>query len=138
MKKTFWGILIVALLSAMVLTACGGGTKADVEDLPAPAPYAGKTLPATADAAAGQAVYTQNCVSCHGEKGLGDGPAGAALDPKPADLQEAAANAAEDYMLWIITEGGAAASRSASMAAYKGVLSEADIWNAIAYIKTLK
>lgn len=31
----------------------------------------------------GQEVFTVNCVACHGEKGLGDGPAAVALDPKP-------------------------------------------------------
>ena len=31
----------------------------------------------------GQRLYQGNCASCHGEKGLGDGPAAVALDPKP-------------------------------------------------------
>ncbi len=138
MKKTFWSLLVVAILSALVLTACGGGggggtiTRVDPPDA-----YAAKTSPA-ADASAGQTIYTQNCTSCHGDAGLGDGPAGAALDPVPGNLQVAAKDASDQYLFWIISEGGAAASRSASMAAYKGVLSEADIWNVIAYIKTLK
>ncbi len=137
MKKTFWGILVVALLSALVLTACGGGGGGTVTRVDPPADYASKTSPA-ADAAAGQTIYTQNCTSCHGDAGLGDGPAGAALDPVPGNLQNAAKEASDAYLFWIISEGGSAASRSASMAAYKGVLSETDIWNVIAYIKTLK
>ncbi|MBN1371553.1 MAG: cytochrome c [Anaerolineaceae bacterium] len=137
MKKTFWSLLVVAILSALVLTACGGGGGASITRVDPPADYASKTSPA-ADAAAGQTIYTQNCTSCHGDAGLGDGPAGAALDPVPGNLQTAAKEASDAYLFWIISEGGAAASRSASMAAYKGVLSEADIWNVIAYIKTLK
>jgi len=137
MKKTFLSLLAVAILSALVLTACGGGGGGTVTRVDPPDAYAAKTSPA-ADAAAGQTIYTQNCTSCHGETGLGDGPAGAALDPVPGNLQNAAKEASDQYMLWVISEGGAAASRSASMAAYKGVLSEADIWNVIAYIKTLK
>ena len=112
MKKTFWGLLVVALLSALVLTACGGGGGETITRVDPPADYAGKTSPG-GDAAAGQTVYTQNCTSCHGEKGLGDGPAGAALDPHPGNLQTASKDASDAYLFWIISEGGAAASRSA-------------------------
>ena len=38
----------------------------------------------------GQALYLQNCASCHGDLGKGDGPAVAALDPKPRDLTKPA------------------------------------------------
>lgn len=34
----------------------------------------------------GQQIFTQNCVVCHGEKLDGNGPAGAALKPKPRNL----------------------------------------------------
>jgi mono/diheme cytochrome c family protein len=34
----------------------------------------------------GKASYESNCAACHGDTGRGDGPAGAALDPKPRDL----------------------------------------------------
>lgn len=34
----------------------------------------------------GQQVYTQNCTVCHGDKMDGNGPAGAALNPKPRNL----------------------------------------------------
>jgi mono/diheme cytochrome c family protein len=36
--------------------------------------------------AKGKASYETNCAACHGEKGLGDGEAGAVLDPKPRNL----------------------------------------------------
>lgn len=34
----------------------------------------------------GEELYSTNCASCHGDLGLGDGPAGAALNPPPRDF----------------------------------------------------
>ena len=34
----------------------------------------------------GERLFVQNCASCHGESGRGDGPSGASLDPPPRDL----------------------------------------------------
>ncbi|MDF9619905.1 cytochrome c/FTR1 family iron permease [Pseudomonas entomophila] len=43
----------------------------------------------TPDAARGAALYAQNCSICHGDTGLGDGPAGVGLEPAPANLRNA-------------------------------------------------
>ena len=44
-----------------------------------------------ADVTRGMDLYAQNgCAGCHGETGLGDGPAGAALNPKPRDFSKTA------------------------------------------------
>jgi len=40
------------------------------------------------DIAAGAKLFQANCVSCHGVIGAGDGIAGAALDPKPANFHD--------------------------------------------------
>lgn len=36
----------------------------------------------------GQEIFTINCVACHGDKGLGDGPAAVALNPKPRSFSK--------------------------------------------------
>ncbi|MGJ5621505.1 c-type cytochrome [Sulfitobacter sp. MF3-043] len=40
---------------------------------------------------AGQTLYVENCVSCHGVTGRGNGPVAAELVTKPADLTQIAA-----------------------------------------------
>ncbi len=143
MKKTIWVVLFVLVLGALFTAACSGGGSSSYQAVRTPAPdaYANLKNPhaGNADAAtAGKAIFEQNCVTCHGDKGLGDGPAGSSLDPKPANLQVAAKQAGDTYMHFVISEGGAAAGFSASMASYKGTLSDDDIWKVITYIDTLK
>jgi mono/diheme cytochrome c family protein len=36
----------------------------------------------------GSKVFATNCAVCHGPKGLGDGPGGASLNPKPRNMVE--------------------------------------------------
>ncbi len=146
MKRSMLLVVFLVILSAMVLTACGGGggngegndggdqmARAEV-----PAPYAGQTNPFEGDPAAAQAgatTYETYCASCHGSTGQGDGPAGGSLDPKPADLGETAAATGADYLHWVIAEGGPAAGLSPSMAAYKDILSDEEIWQVVAHIQ---
>ena len=55
----------------------------------------GENKDETADAESGnpgKEMYDQNCNSCHGPMGAGDGPAAASLNPKPRNLQVASAD----------------------------------------------
>lgn len=94
-------------------------------------------IPADAPSLArGARVYRENCASCHGSTGRGDGPMAARLDPKPADLT----NAAElrdvsplDYFRRIsIGVVGTA------MPAFEARLSPDDRWAAAAYATLLR
>jgi high-affinity iron transporter len=40
------------------------------------------------DLANGQRLFRENCVSCHGDRGAGDGPAADTLNPKPRDFTD--------------------------------------------------
>lgn len=135
MKKTL--LLFVLFAFSLVLAACGGGKSgAAPTALPSvPAAYAGKTNPLGPDAAAaGAKVFSDYCASCHGEKGLGDGPAAAALDPKPRNLHDFVPSVGDDYLFWRIAEG----VEGTAMVAWKGTLKEEQIWQVIAFLRTLK
>src|SRR4030095_508246 len=90
------------------------------------------------DVAAGKAKFEQNCAVCHGTSGKGDGPGAAALNPKPRDYTNAAymKTRSDDQLRKVIKEGGAASGFSAVMPPWGGTLSDQDITNVIAYIRT--
>lgn len=133
MKKVLFVVLIFA---SFALAACGGGGADAVATLaPVPAEFSGQTNPLGADAATeGANVFKTNCESCHGPQGHGDGPAGVALDPQPKNLGELQATAGDDYLYWRINTG----KEGTSMVAWKGVLTDEQIWQAVAFIRTLK
>jgi mono/diheme cytochrome c family protein len=143
MKKSLFVVLVLVILSAMVLAACGGtsATTAAKTRPAAPAAFASKTNPlaGNADAAAkGKVTYTNLCISCHGATGLGDGPAGKALNPPAANLTAAVKEADAAYLFWRISEGGAMDPFKSSMPAHKSTLSEEQIWQVVTYIQGWK
>jgi len=100
---------------------------------------------AAGDPAKGKVIFTTNCASCHGESGKGDGPVGVALNPHPRDFTKAEFkfDAAKDgkpgsdaALTNVIKNGAGAYGGSPLMAPWGGTLSDADIQNVIAYIRT--
>jgi mono/diheme cytochrome c family protein len=98
----------------------------------APARAARKKNPVAGDEkslARGQAVYTKECLSCHGETGKGDGTAAADLNPKPRDLRTPKIwEQSDGSLFWKLTEG------RKPMPSFEKSLSEDDRWNVINYI----
>ena len=92
---------------------------------------------AMADAAA---TYAAMCASCHGATGAGDGPAAVALTPKPADFTDAAFWSSRDDAIVkkVIKEGGASVGKSPLMAPLGAGMSDAQLDELVAYLKTLK
>lgn len=87
----------------------------------------------SANVEAGAGVYRTNCVSCHGTKGKGDGPVAAHLTPPPADLTSQSVRQKKDQdLLKTIREG----KPGTSMPAWKGGLSDQQIEEVLAYIRT--
>lgn len=133
-------IVFVMLVGIVMLAACGGSESSSNANenaplAPVPSEYAGLTNPLGADAAAeGAEVFRTNCEMCHGPQGHGDGPAGQALDPQPRDLAKLQTEVGDDFLFWRISEG----KPGTSMVAWKGILSEEQIWQTVSFIRTLK
>lgn len=91
------------------------------------------------DAKAGKEKYDKSCAGCHGTSGKGDGPAAAALNPKPKDHTNGKImNAMSDKDLFdIIKGGGASVKKAPVMPASPKTFTDQDIWNVVAYIRSL-
>lgn len=91
------------------------------------------------DAKAGLEVHKKNCVRCHGERGKGDGPAAKLLKTKPTDWSDKAkmSGMSDQDLFKVITKGGEAAGKSKLMPAFGGKLSDQEVNNVIAFIRSL-
>jgi len=96
MHRTRWiaVLLIAGAVTLGALAGCGQKAKdSDDDDIMAGQSTSSSTTTDSAAAggggapsmAMGEQVVTEKCVLCHGTSGKGDGPGGAALNPKPRD-----------------------------------------------------
>jgi copper transport protein len=91
--------------------------------------------PNTASLAAGEALYRENCLPCHGPEGRGDGPAGLALNPRPVDLTiHTVPGVHTDGQLFEWITNGYPGS---AMPAFRDLLTEEQRWRLVNYIRTL-
>ncbi|MBX9723451.1 MAG: cbb3-type cytochrome c oxidase subunit II [Candidatus Obscuribacterales bacterium] len=83
---------------------------------------------------AGRGLYIQDCASCHGITGRGNGSASVTLLNKPANFTLGKyKNFTDLYWFFRITEG----VPGAGMPAWGDTLSTTERWNLVAYLKTL-
>ncbi len=105
--------------------------------IPAPYDAMSNPLPRTRETVErGARVYTENCATCHGATGFGDGPAGRDLSPRPGNLawlSEMPMGHWDSFMYWTVAEGGT--PFGTAMPAFKDGLSKDDIWAVIAYVQ---
>jgi len=134
--------------AAIAATARGLPTPEEVEARHAepqehsavPAAESTATVAAATPGFDAHAAFTTICSSCHGPNGAGDGPGGAALDPRPANFTSAAfwQGKTDDELVKAIREGGASVGRSAAMPAWGSLYNEAQARALVAYLKTLR
>jgi high-affinity iron transporter len=94
-------------------------------------------IPARAPSVArGKEIYDQQCASCHGATGLGDGPAAARLDPVPASLADR--GALRDVTPLDFFRRVTIGVVGTSMPAFEKTLSLDDRWAVTAYATLLR
>jgi mono/diheme cytochrome c family protein len=120
-------VLAVFSISGPLLAQSSSDWKAPptAVNRPNPVPVNANTI------ALGQKLYIGNCMTCHGPSGKGDGPGGAALEKKPADLgARIKAGETDGELFWKIAEG------RSPMISWRGSLSETQRWELVNYIRT--
>jgi mono/diheme cytochrome c family protein len=105
---------------------------------------AGAAFPLTAAAAdieAGQAIFETNCVTCHGPGGSPDpgSPVVKGLGVTPADLSDPLFNSREPAGDWemVVKYGGDAMGLAAQMPPHESALSDDQVADVIAYVKSM-
>ena len=89
-----------------------------------------------ADANDGKAVYEIRCAPCHGSTGTGDGPAAAALEPKPRNFRDPSFwRARTRTSLRLTVEQGRPGTM---MSPFKGVLTDAEIDGVVRYVESFR
>ena len=147
MRKERWMVtaLVASAVWVGVLAGCGGNnanegssTTAETETTPAPTPADTSAMAGGATGevslAVGEQVVKERCELCHGASGKGDGPGGAALNPKPRDWTNGAymTTRTDDDLYGVIYNG------KGSMPAWgkTGILTESEIRSALMKVRT--
>jgi mono/diheme cytochrome c family protein len=89
--------------------------------------------PTPAGLKAAEQQFQDTCSDCHGPKGAGDGLAGKALNPKPANFTDTKmmSQATDGELFWKMSTG------RGPMPSWKNQLSVTQRWQLVNYIRTL-
>ncbi len=134
-------LIIILVLLTLLLSACQLSLAEDVTPPPNyQSPTVGPTMSPLfpqkpADLASGAVIYAEKCASCHGDKGLGDGPQSSGLQKQPAAIgsPEIGRQAAPANWYTSVTEGNV----NSEMPAFKDSLSDQQRWDVVAYTISL-
>lgn len=83
--------------------------------------------------AAGKALYMKHCKSCHGSKGLGDGPKSKELDTECGDFSSKEFAAETDGDMFYKTKEG----RDDMPSFKKKITDDEEIWSIVNFMRTL-
>lgn len=128
-----WTLLAVAALAL----AAHGAVLAQTSP-PTQPQQSGALLPKDSTDAAvfrGGLVYANYCVTCHGINADGNGRAARLYTPRPANLRSSDKNDA--YYTLIIRKGGGAIGRSEFMPTWEAELTDEQIKDLVAYLRSI-
>ena len=144
-----WMLSLAMFAGVSVMVACGGGeTSEETAETTASAPAAEEAMvvawvapeeaktvanPFTADATSiekGKGIFTQYCISCHGEDGKAEVPAG--LEVKAANLVDKTPSQTDGELHWKLLSGKGAMLKISTYG-----ISDEGGWHLINYVRTL-
>jgi mono/diheme cytochrome c family protein len=135
MKKILLTLIVVTGLAGLSFTVINN--KPEKKPWPVPDNYKKMKNPVASDAASiaeGKALYATHCKSCHGTKGLGDGPKAAQLKTEAGDFSTADFQSQTDGAVFYKTSEG-----RDDMPSFKKKIPDADErWSVINFMRTLK
>jgi len=137
MKKS---INLIAIICTAIMFIAANAAMAQKAGGPWTVPAKYKAMKTTVKAGdpsintVGKDLFSKNCKSCHGAKGLGDGPKAANLKTSTGNFSTAKFQANSDGELYYMSFVG----RDEMPNFEKKILDEADRWAVIGYIRTLK
>ena len=127
-----WNSRALLFTSALMLPlglAASGASQDGAAALKNPVPVNATTL------AEGKQLFTKNCLSCHGALGKGDGKAGAALKPPPADLtDEEWKHGSTDAEMYTVIRDGV---KGTGMRGFAGRMTAKELWTVLNYVRSL-
>jgi mono/diheme cytochrome c family protein len=140
MKTIQLSKIVVVAAFAAVTVLFSQQVNAQAKAKPWPVPDKDKVLKSTeklGDAAVianGKDLWAKHCKSCHGAKGIGDGPKSATLKTSPGDFTTAEFKTyTEGEIFYRMNKG------RDEMPAYEKKIPDAkDRWSLVAYMRTLK
>ena len=121
-KRCFWLVCLAGLLTTWLTAGLLAAVSAQ-----------------QANIANGKALYLEHCASCHGNEGKGDGPDAKDLNPKPRNHTDGnfMNRLRDNYLFTVVKNGGQAVGKSDQMPGWGNILSDPDITDVIAFVRTL-
>lgn len=139
-ESSIWLACALAICTVFGIFAFSGGLvlAQQEESKPWVAPDDAKKMknplmPTPENLSAGEDTFRDNCVLCHGEKGMGDGAGGKSLKVKPANFTDPKLMSTETdgSLFWKMSQG------RGPMPAWKDTLEEKERWQLVLYIRKL-
>jgi mono/diheme cytochrome c family protein len=137
MKKKIFKLFVLVFTGAFFVSIMSGFSLFQKKPWPVPDNYKNMKNPVASNAesiADGKTLFGTHCKSCHGTKGLGDGPKAAQLKTEPGDFSKADFQSQSDGSIFYKTSEG----RDDMPSFKKKIPDQEDIWSVVNYLRTLK
>jgi len=131
---------LMIMMTAMIAFAFLLSVQVNAQSKPWEVPANYKTKKSTVNMkdagviAIGKELWAKHCKSCHGSKGLGDGPKAATLKTSAGDFSSAAFQGQSDGAIYYKSFVG----RDEMPNYEKKIPTEADRWSLVAFMRTMK